>query len=162
MEGPAPLTQVEERIWRALNRLVTALPGLLNDDLVRGAGLTLTEYVVLMHLSEAPASRLRMTQLASATALSASRITRVVDRLLEQGLVLRERSDDDARGTLALLTAAGLARLRGAYPVHLASARRHVVDRVATADLATTAHVLEALARGATSPVRHRSAATEG
>ncbi|MFG2968772.1 MULTISPECIES: MarR family winged helix-turn-helix transcriptional regulator [unclassified Streptomyces] len=128
MTAEDPLTAQEQRLWRALMRLIVALPRSLDDDLLRSTGLTLTEYVVLMNLSEAENQELRMAELASATALSASRITRVVDALQSRGQVVKRRYEGDARGNVATLTPEGLKRLQDAYPVHLASARGRVVD----------------------------------
>ncbi|MER5792901.1 MarR family winged helix-turn-helix transcriptional regulator [Streptomyces sp. NPDC090499] len=128
MTAEDPLNAQEERLWRALMRVIVALPRSLDDDLLRSTGLTLTEYVVLMNLSEAENQELRMTDLASATALSASRITRVVDALQSRGQVVKRRYEGDARGNVATLTPEGLKRLQDAYPVHLASARKRVVD----------------------------------
>ncbi|MFG2943031.1 MarR family winged helix-turn-helix transcriptional regulator [Streptomyces sp. NPDC048282] len=128
MTAEEPLTAQEQRLWRALMRLIVALPRSLDDDLLRSTGLTLTEYVVLMSLSEAENRELRMAELASATALSASRITRVVDALQSRGQVVKRRYEGDARGNVATLTPEGLKRLQDAYPVHLASARGRVVD----------------------------------
>ncbi|RKN07015.1 MarR family winged helix-turn-helix transcriptional regulator [Streptomyces radicis] len=131
----APLQPHEERFWRALMRVLVALPRGLDDDLLRGTGLTLTEYTVLMHLSEAGNRELRMTDLAAATALSASRITRVVDSLQSRGLVAKRRHAEDARGNVAGLTDKGFERLVGAWPAHLASARRRVIDHLDCAAL---------------------------
>ncbi|MER5526065.1 MarR family transcriptional regulator [Streptomyces sp. NPDC002677] len=128
MSDDDPLTAHEERFWRALMRVIVALPRSLDDDLLRSTGLTLTEYVVLMNLSEAENQELRMTDLASATALSASRITRVVEALQSRGQVVKRRYEGDARGNVATLTPEGLKRLQDAYPVHLASARKRVMD----------------------------------
>ncbi|WP_405988449.1 MarR family winged helix-turn-helix transcriptional regulator [Streptomyces sp. NBC_00986] len=125
-----PLTAQEERFWRALMRVIVALPRSLDDDLLRATGLTLTEYVVLMSLSEAENQELRMADLAAATALSASRITRVVDALQGRGQVVKRRYEGDARGNVATLTPEGLKRLEAAYPIHLASARKRVMDHL--------------------------------
>jgi DNA-binding MarR family transcriptional regulator len=126
----AALTAQEERFWRALMRVIVALPRSLDDDLLRSTGLTLTEYVVLMSLSEAENQELRMADLAAATALSASRITRVVDALQSRGQVVKRRYEGDARGNVATLTPEGMKRLQSAYPVHLASARKRVMDHL--------------------------------
>ncbi|MFC0110636.1 MarR family winged helix-turn-helix transcriptional regulator [Kibdelosporangium aridum] len=123
-----PLSAREEALWRALARLMVSLPRGLDDDLLRNTGLSLTDYSVLMHLSEAEHRQLRMADLATATALSASRITRVVDNLQSRGLVDKQRTCTDGRGYNAVLTPAGLARLESAYPTHLASVRRRVID----------------------------------
>jgi DNA-binding MarR family transcriptional regulator len=138
-----PLTAQEERLWRALMRVIVALPRSLDDDLLRATGLTLTEYVVLMSLSEAENHELRMADLAAATALSASRITRVVDALQSRGQVVKRRYEGDARGNVATLTPEGLKRLQAAYPIHLASARKRVMDPLAGRSLAAMVRQFE-------------------
>ncbi|MFJ9374737.1 MarR family winged helix-turn-helix transcriptional regulator [Streptomyces sp. NPDC101455] len=138
-----PLTAQEERLWRALMRVIVALPRSLDDDLLRATGLTLTEYVVLMSLSEAENHELRMADLAAATALSASRITRVVDALQSRGQVAKRRYEGDARGNVATLTPEGLKRLQAAYPIHLASARKRVMDHLDGRSLAAMVRQFE-------------------
>ena len=138
-----PLSPAEEALWRAVMRIVKMLPRHLDSDLVRGAGLTASEYTTIMHLSEAPNRELRMAYLAKATDLSASRITRLVDDLASRGLVTKTVSSSDTRGNVARLTPAGMAKLRAAWPVHLASVRRHFMDSV---DAATVEVVAKALA----------------
>jgi DNA-binding MarR family transcriptional regulator len=138
-----PLTAQEERLWRALMRVIVALPRSLDDDLLRATGLTLTEYVVLMSLSEAENRELRMADLAAATALSASRITRVVDALQSRGQVVKRRYEGDARGNVATLTPEGLKRLEAAYPIHLASARKRVMDHLDGRSLAAMVRQFE-------------------
>ncbi|MER7838115.1 MarR family transcriptional regulator [Streptomyces sp. NPDC096040] len=145
MSDEDPLTAHEERFWRALMRVIVALPRSLDDDLLRSTGLTLTEYVVLMNLSEAENQELRMTDLASATALSASRITRVVDTLRSRGQVVKRRYEGDARGNVATLTPEGLKRLQDAYPVHLASARKRVIDLLDGRSVPTMVRQFEAV-----------------
>ncbi|MEV7341811.1 MarR family transcriptional regulator [Streptomyces sp. NPDC093544] len=146
MTAEDPLLAQEERFWRALMRVIVALPRSLDDDLLRSTGLTLTEYVVLMNLSEAENQELRMADLASATALSASRITRVVDALQSRGQVVKRRFEGDARGNVATLTPEGLKRLEAAYPIHLASARKRVMDLLDGRSLPTMVRQFEAVA----------------
>jgi DNA-binding MarR family transcriptional regulator len=81
MFSPEPLTPTEDELWRAIMRIVNVLPSYVDTDLMRGAGLSASEYVTRMNLCEAPNRELRMTDLASATGLSASRTTRLVDDL---------------------------------------------------------------------------------
>jgi DNA-binding MarR family transcriptional regulator len=125
---PAPLDPDEELVWRALNRIMVALPRALDEDLVRETGLSLNAYATLMNLSEAENQEMRMADLAAATALSASRITRLVDELQERNMVTKRKSGDDGRGNVARLTPEGLKRLKAAYPHHLKSARTRVMD----------------------------------
>jgi DNA-binding MarR family transcriptional regulator len=141
-----PLSRTEETLWRAEMRILKVLPRLLDSDLIRGVGLTASEYTTLMHLSEAPNRELRMADLASATDLSASRMTRLVDDLQSRGLVSKTTSSSDARGNVAKLTPRGMAKTRSAWPVHLASVRRRFFDHVDAADLASAAKVLAEVA----------------
>src|SRR5215470_11101858 len=122
-----PLTADEEAFWRAFLRALTVVPRALEADLA-SQGLSLTDYCGLMHLSEAPGGRLRMSDLAGRCALSLSGTTRIVNRLEDQGLLRREPSASDGRSFDAVLTDAGFARLRRVWPVHLTSVRRHVIS----------------------------------
>jgi DNA-binding MarR family transcriptional regulator len=144
--NPEPLTATEELLWRALMRIVLSLPRQLHDDMVRGAGLTASEYTVIMSLSEAPNRQLRMADLASATGLSASRTTRLVDALQSHGLVAKRASSADGRSNLAELTSLGLTKLRSAWPAHVTSVRDRVLDHIPAGTLAKTALALEAVA----------------
>jgi DNA-binding MarR family transcriptional regulator len=130
MAADEPLSASEEAAWRALMRIVKVLPRHLDSDLIRGVGLTASEYTTIMHLSEAPNRELRMADLAGATDLSASRMTRLVDDLQSRGLVTKTASSSDARGNVAKLTPRGMAKLRAAWRVHLASVRRRFFDSI--------------------------------
>ena len=125
-----PLSLEEEALWRALMRIVKMLPRHLDVDLVRGAGITASEYTTMMHLSESSNRELRMADLAKATGLSASRMTRLVDDLQSRGLVTKVASASDARGNVARLTPQGMAKLRTAWPVHLTSVRSRFLDHL--------------------------------
>lgn len=146
MANPDPLTPTEELFWRSLMRIVMSIPRQLHDDMVRATGLTASEYTVIMNLSEAPNRQLRMADLASATGLSASRTTRLVDELQVHGLVAKRASSADGRSNLAELTSQGLAKLRSAWPTHVTSVRSRVLDHIPPGTLAKTAQALEAVA----------------
>ena len=136
-QGPAvvPLSAGEEAFLRAWSRAALTVPRALDADLLAGQGMSLSEYTALMHLSEAPRRSLRMSDLASACALSLSGMSRIVSRLEAQGLVARQRASGDGRGLNAVLTGAGLGRLRRAWPTHLASVRRQMMDHLRELDL---------------------------
>src|SRR3954471_2029020 len=125
-----------------------ASPSAWAADLLAGQGMSISEYTALMHLSEAPGRSLRMSDLASACALSLSGMSRIVSRLEAQGLVQRERACGDGRGFNAVLTDAGLRRLRRAWPTHLASVRRHMMDHLAGLDVAALTTAMSRFASG--------------
>jgi DNA-binding MarR family transcriptional regulator len=145
-DPPAPLTPDEELAWRALARAVLVIPKVLDGELLQAQGLSLTEYAVLMNLSEQPGRSMRMSELANAVLISVSGLTRVVERLTRQGLAERVRAGTDGRGQLAVLTPAGFARLEQAYPTLLAAVREHVMDHLADLDLAAFTHAMAGIA----------------
>src|SRR5216683_1629203 len=85
MPAIEPLNESEELAWRALTRVIVVAPRLLDEDLQRDAQMSLSEYTVLVHLSEAPDSMLRVAQLADLAYLSGSRMMRLVDQLVREG-----------------------------------------------------------------------------
>jgi DNA-binding MarR family transcriptional regulator len=148
VRGPVeePLSVDEEAFLRAWARAALTVPRALDADLVLDQGMLLSDYMALMHLSEAPGRSVRMSDLASACALSLSGMSRIVTRLEGQGLVKRERASCDGRGLNAVLTDAGLGRLRRAWPTHLASVRRHMMDHLGELDLPALTTALQRFA----------------
>lgn len=157
-----PLTPKEEAAWRALGRAVLVIPRMLDADLLSAQGLNVTEYSVLMNLSEAPDRSLRMTDLANYVSITASGLTRVVERLSRDGLVIRVKADSDGRGQVAVLTDAGFARLQQAWPTHLASVRRHVMDHLQGLDLEAFAAAVNDIACAEVGPPVRRAQRTPG
>lgn len=146
MSDVAPLDADEDRLWRNLMRLVITVPRTMSDDLERAGGLNGSEYSILMHLSETRGQELRMSDLAELTALSPSRITRIVDDLAGRKMVDKRRCPNDGRSMLASLTKAGLASLEQAYPDHLASVRRMIFDNLTPSESTRVGRVLQKLA----------------
>ena len=131
--------------WHAFIRAHARVVRLLEAELEAEQGLSLPAYEVLAHLTEAPSGRLRMSDLAASSVLTPSGLTRVVDRLVREGYVERQRCDTDARVVYAAVTDAGAARVEQAYPTHLDGVRRHLVDRLTPAQLAAIRDALEPL-----------------
>ena len=117
----------------------------LEAELQSEQQLALADYDVLVQLSEAPPDGLRMSELADSVLLSRSGLTRLVDRLVQAGYVDRRPCPDDARGRMAVLTAAGLARLREAAPTHLRGVRAHVISRLSPEELALLGKLMDRL-----------------
>jgi DNA-binding MarR family transcriptional regulator len=141
-----PLSVEEEAFVRAFGRALLTVPRVLDADLLREQRMSGNEYGTLMHLSEAPGRRLRMSELAATSALSLSGMTRIMNRLEALGLVQRVRCASDGRGLEAVLTDAGLERLRQAWPTHLNSVRRHLLDHLEAVDLPAITTALELFA----------------
>lgn len=144
--GLAPLSAEEEAVMRALGRMMLVMPRALNADLEREQRMTASEYHVLRNLSEAGSGRMRMSELALACDMSLSGMTRLAAKLESLGYVQRIKCESDARGWNAVLTDRGLARLREAWPTHLASVRRHILDHLGDVDLRKLAAAFTAIA----------------
>jgi DNA-binding MarR family transcriptional regulator len=142
------LSPNEERAWRALMRLTVVLPRVIDEDLRTDSGLGLTSHGVLLHLSESRNHEMRMSDLAERTALSPSRITRVVQSLVSDGLIAQTACPGDGRASMAILTEAGLARLNEATPAHIQSMRSRTLDHIAPSQLAGFADKIEAVLDG--------------
>jgi DNA-binding MarR family transcriptional regulator len=141
----AQLKPDQRRAWRAFLDAQASILRRLEAELVAEEGMTLAEYDVLFQLAVAGDRRLRMTELSERVRLSRSGLTRLVDRLVETGLVIRGHCESDRRGTFAVLTPAGVDRVRRARPVHLRGVRRHFVERLSPIQLGAVAEALEPL-----------------
>ena len=140
------LSPTELHAWRGLLRAHALLVKRLDAELEAAHGLALTSYEVLLHLSAADDTRMRMCDLAEGIMLSRSGLTRLVDRLEREGLVERVSCSDDARGSFARLTEAGAAKLEAAAPTHLEGIRRHFLAHVTAEQLAVLGEVWDAVA----------------
>jgi DNA-binding MarR family transcriptional regulator len=132
-----PLSPRDPRLapWRAFLTAHARISRKLDDELRAEHDLSLAEYDALLTIADTPDRRIRMRQLADRVLLSKSGVTRLVDRLVSDGLVTRCASPDDARGAEAVLTEAGLDRLRGASRTHLRGVVDHFLDAVDDGDL---------------------------
>ena len=124
------LSRRELAAWRGMLEAHSLLVAELDAELERDHGLPLSSYEVLMNLGDTDDGRLRMSELADRLLLSRSGITRLADRLERQGLIERERCEEDGRGFFAHLTPAGREKLDAARPDHLAGVRRHFLAKL--------------------------------
>jgi len=128
MDDSPWLDEAQQAAWRRLIAVVELLPGVLDGQLRRDAGLMHFEYMVLSVLSESPERTLRMSELARLTNASLPRLSHVVRRLEERGLVERFPCPQNGRATNARLTGEGWATVQRAAPDHARTVRRHVID----------------------------------
>lgn len=139
------LTADEQRTWRAYLDSTRLLMQRLDQQLQHDAGLSLTDYELLVTLDEAPGRSMRMSSLADATMASRSGVTRAINRLTELGWVTRRPCPDDRRGQLAQLTDAGRRILVESSPGHVAAVRDHFFDALSPRDVARLGLVFAAV-----------------
>jgi len=132
--------------WRAFVMAQAHVSRRLDEDLRTEHGLSLQEYVTLLILVESPERRLRMGRLAEALALSKSGATRLIDRLVDDGLVARVTCSSDLRGAEAALTEAGVSRLRTAAPTHLRGIAEYFLSAIDGDDIETVERTMKSVA----------------
>jgi DNA-binding MarR family transcriptional regulator len=128
MTPPRWLNPAEDRAWRGYRRMFLLLNLQVARDLASDSGLSEPDYDVLSTLSETTGRRARLTELANHMRWSTSRLSHHITRMQQRGLVVREESDDDGRGSVIALTARGVQTIEEAAPLHVDSVRRHFID----------------------------------
>jgi DNA-binding MarR family transcriptional regulator len=128
MTEPRWLTDDEQQAWLRLVAVTMLLPSRLEAELKRDADLTHFEYYVLAMISESAAKSLALTEVASKTNSSLSRLSHVVTRLEKQGFLARSTSPHDGRASMATLTDAGWEKVVASAPGHVEEVRSVVFD----------------------------------
>ncbi|MFD5825830.1 MarR family winged helix-turn-helix transcriptional regulator [Lentzea sp. NPDC060358] len=127
------LNAEEKDAWTGLVSVLLLMPGRLEAPL-QESGLSLFDYLVLSHVSEAPGRRIRMSELAVLANGSLSRLSNVVKRFEQRGWVERYPDPENGRYTIASLTDEGFAVVEAAAPVHLRAVRQFVLDPLTAED----------------------------
>jgi len=146
-----PLEPRDPRLapWRAFLLAHARISRRLDEELRVEHDLTIGEYDALLTIAQAPERRIRMRQLADEVILSKSGVTRLIDRLVDDGLVERSACLADARGAEAVLTERGLARLRAASKTHLRGVNEHFLTILDGEDLEVIGRTMSSVARHA-------------
>ncbi|MFJ6988237.1 MULTISPECIES: MarR family winged helix-turn-helix transcriptional regulator [unclassified Streptomyces] len=142
------LSPEEQRAWRAYVAGYLLLEDAIDRQLQQEAGMPHLYYSILAHLSDEPGRRLRMTDLAERLKITRSRLTYAVTRLEKDGLVRREDCDADRRGSVAVLTDAGMAVLERTAPGHVETVRATLFDRLTPEQVGQLEAIFTQVARG--------------
>jgi DNA-binding MarR family transcriptional regulator len=142
MDAVRWLDEGEQKVWRNYLEATQLLTNRLSRDLDESEhDLVLTEYELLVRLSEAPGRSVRMSELAEGLVHSRSRLTHAIARMEARGLVRRESCPDDRRGVLATMTDAGYAALAAAAPLHVTGVREHLFDPLEPEEVAALGRI---------------------
>ena len=145
---PRWLTDQEQSAWRGFLRMQNELPARLNRALQESADLSLPDFQVLVHLSEAEGERLRAFALARSLQWEKSRLSHQLTRMERRGLVERQTCPSDARGAFVALTPEGRAVVEKAAPGHVEEVRRLFFDRLTPAQVKALSGIGAAVAAG--------------
>ena len=146
MDTPRWLKDVEQQTWRSWLEVMRLLPAQLEDRLHERHSLNLTDYQVLVELSEADDGRLRMTELANRTSLSKSRLSHQIGRMERAGLVERQDCPSDRRGAYAVITGQGWDLIRAAAPEHVNDVRELFIDLMSPQEVAVVGQAMGIIA----------------
>jgi DNA-binding MarR family transcriptional regulator len=151
------LSAEEQHVWRGWLKLNAELSATLQRELQDDAGLSMSDFDVLVHLTDEPAGRIRVTDLARVLFWERSRVSHHVTRMERRGLVERVECPEDGRGAFIAVTAAGRSAIERAAPGHVGTVRRLVFDVLGAAEveqLGATVHKLLDRMDSAAEPVR--------
>lgn len=139
------LTEREERAWRALQFMQMRLERELARQLAAESGLSYPDYLVLVALTDRPDGRMRLFELGDVLGWEKSRASHHVGRMVDRGLVRKQRCDSDRRGFYVVVTARGRREIEAAAPGHVATVRRLFVDRLTPEQLDAVGDAAEAV-----------------
>lgn len=142
------LSTEQQQHWRAYLLGSARLQEALNRQLEDDADMSLSEYEILVRLSEVDGRTVRMSELAASVMHSRSRLTHTVSRLERRGLVARTACADDRRGVNCTLTDAGYAVLERTAPGHVEAVRRNLVDLLTPEQFRVLGEVMGVVAEG--------------
>jgi len=142
---PQRLDERQRLMWKAYRDLYQELSTVMEDQLLRDAGLSGSEYAVLVELSHSPDGVLRARELGSELGWDRSRLSHLVGRMEKRRLVAREECEEDARGSMVRLTDAGRATVDGVAPEHSEAIRRNFFNALSNDELETFATVIDRL-----------------
>src|SRR6476661_3111367 len=127
------LTDEQQRVWRGYLAATSRLQTAMHHQLQQDCELSLSDYDVLVALSERGPQRIN--ELGSILVWEQSRLSHQLRRMRGRGLVDRHGSGDDRRGATVELTDAGRAALAAAAPGHVELVRPVVFDGLSAAQL---------------------------
>ena len=142
------LNENQQRFLRLYVDVQHHLEGVLHRELLAGSGLSSAEFAVLVPLSETPAEKLRSRDLCRELGWDRTRLSHLVARMQQRGLVRRSACADDARGSVVELTAEGRRAIIDAAPAHTDAVRRYFIDPLDDDEIATMTDVLQRVLEG--------------
>ena len=137
------LTAQEERVWRRWLTLNARLSATLQKELHDDSGLSMPDFEVLVHLTDSPEGRIRVTDLARLLQWERSRVSHHVTRMERRHLVQRVECTEDGRGAFIVITRRGRAAIEQAAPGHVETVRRLVFDVLSPAEVDALAMIIE-------------------
>lgn len=135
----------QQQVWRQWMSAHRQLSAALSRQLARDTGMSMADFEVLVHLSEATDGRVRIVQLADDVQWERSRLSHHLTRMERRGLITRQECPHDGRGQYAVITPTGRRQIERAAPGHAEAVRTLVFDDLGAADLAALHRITSGL-----------------
>ena len=137
------LDERQQHLWRSYIRMNQELYARLEHLQASEGGVSASDYAVLVPLSEAPGGVVRARELGAEIGWDRSRLSHHLTRMEKRGMIVREACDDDARGLMVRLTAAGRTTIERAAPAHAEAVQRHFFDLLSVQEVDTLTDVFD-------------------
>lgn len=135
------LSDEQQRVWRNYLTMTGKLRAAMHRQLQHDCELSLSDYDVLVALSEH--GPLRINDLGELIGWEQSRVSHQLRRMRGRGLVGREGNNDDRRGATVAITDSGISALEGAAPGHVELVRSVMFDGLSASQLLTFGTAIE-------------------
>lgn len=143
MTEPRWLDERESKAWRGMLRMHSHLIAELARRVSSSSSLSYLDYEVLVVLTDEPEGRLRLFQLAEELGWEKSRLSHHVTRMVDRGLVTKEKCESDRRGYYVVVTDKGRTEIEAAAPQHVADVRSLFIDQLTPEQLDVISQVSE-------------------
>ncbi|MFF0727090.1 MarR family winged helix-turn-helix transcriptional regulator [Streptomyces sp. NPDC004134] len=142
MEAPPRWLDPEEKAaWESFIRMQEKLIGRLSRRIHADSGMSASDYLVLVNLTERSSGRMRFLDLAKLVEWEKSRMSHQVTRMAKRGLVTKEECPEDGRGAFIVATPAGYKAIEEAAPQHVEHVRRLFIDALTPNQLSTLTRI---------------------
>ncbi|MFJ8794222.1 MarR family winged helix-turn-helix transcriptional regulator [Streptomyces sp. NPDC102462] len=138
---PRWLNQEEKAAWDSFIRMQEKLIGRLSRHVQADSGMSASDYIVLVSLTERGDGRMRFSDLVKRVEWEKSRVSHQVTRMAKRGLVAKEECPEDGRGAFIVATPAGYKAIEEAAPPHVEHVRRLFIDALTPNQLSTLARI---------------------
>lgn len=142
------LDSTQQGAWRGLLALHVQLAARLNRDLQRTSGLSLSDYDVLVQLTDVADGRLRVLELGEALQWSKTRVSKQVSRMAARDLVTKQECAEDRRGAYVVLTPTGRRAIEQAAPAHVELVQQLVFDVLSPDQVRQLATITQTVLKG--------------
>src|SRR4030088_220255 len=131
--------------WIRLMRIQSRVLDAVEQELKKAGSPPLAWYDALLELSRAPSGEMRPVELEKQMLIPQYSTSRLIDRLVDEGLGARRECKIDKRGQFVEITEAGRELQKKMWSAYSASIEKHIGSKISDADAAKICGLLDRL-----------------